>query len=164
MSNKRALIGLGIGAVCLYFALRGLHLHEVLTSLAQADYRWMFPAAVAYSVGFLFRTWRWQVLLSPLGAVAGKHLFAFLMIGFLANNLLPLRAGELVRAHLTGTRMRISRSATLATVLVERTCDGLSFAVLFLITTWFLPFPPVLRRSAWILAILCVAAFVVFHR
>lgn len=162
--NKRALIGVGIGVLCLYLALRGIHVHEVWRSLAQADYRWMLPAAVIYSLGFLLRTWRWRALLSPLGSVANRRLFAFLTIGFLANNLLPLRAGELVRAHLAGTRMRISRSATLATVLVERTCDGLSFAVLFVITTWFLPFPPVLKRSAWILAILCVTAFIVFHR
>ena len=46
-----------------------------------------------------------------------------MLVGYLANNVLPARLGELVRAHYLGDREGISRSATLGTVVVERVVD-----------------------------------------
>jgi uncharacterized protein (TIRG00374 family) len=46
-----------------------------------------------------------------------------MLVGYLANNVLPARLGELVRSHYLGDREGISRSATLGTVVVERVVD-----------------------------------------
>jgi hypothetical protein len=53
-----------------------------------------------------------------------------MMIGFMGN-LLPLRAGEFIRAYLLGKREQISFSASLATVVVERIFDMFSLLILF---------------------------------
>ena len=46
-------------------------------------------------------------------------------MGYLANNVLPARLGELVRAHYLGRRTGVSRSAILGTIVVERVVDTL---------------------------------------
>jgi hypothetical protein len=48
------------------------------------------------------------------------------MIGFMANNIFPARAGELIRAHLNGKKEGISSSASFATIILERLFDGLT--------------------------------------
>ena len=48
---------------------------------------------------------------------------SYLLIGYLANNVLPARLGELVRCHYLGDREGISRTTVLGTVVVERVVD-----------------------------------------
>jgi uncharacterized protein (TIRG00374 family) len=57
------------------------------------------------------------------------------------NNLLPGRVGELARAYLTGTREGVSRSLVLATIVVERVCDGLTLIAFMTITLLLFPLP-----------------------
>ena len=47
----------------------------------------------------------------------------YLLVGYLANNVLPARLGELVRSHYLGDREGLSRTTTLGTVVVERVVD-----------------------------------------
>jgi uncharacterized protein (TIRG00374 family) len=54
----------------------------------------------------------------PLGAT-----LAYLLVGYLANNVLPARLGELVRCHYMGDRQGLSRATVLGTVVVERVVD-----------------------------------------
>lgn len=72
---------------------------------------------------FALRASRWQALFSD--SLRPKFLPSFLalMLGYLFNNLLPARAGELVRVHVIGRRGQIPRSAALGTVVVERTLE-----------------------------------------
>jgi uncharacterized protein (TIRG00374 family) len=65
-------------------------------------------------------------------------MFGYLLIGYLANNILPARLGELVRSHYLGDREGISRAAALGTVVVERVVDlvavvGIASAALFVL-------------------------------
>ena len=59
----------------------------------------------------------------------------------MANNILPARIGELVRAFILGDREKISKTASLATLVVERLFDGFSILLLFLGVLLFMPFP-----------------------
>jgi uncharacterized protein (TIRG00374 family) len=69
------------------------------------------------------RAFRWQRLLRPVATVRYPPMLGYLLIGYLANNLLPARLGELVRSHYLGDREGISRAAALGTVVVERVVD-----------------------------------------
>ena len=46
-----------------------------------------------------------------------------LLVGYLANNVLPARLGELVRSHDLGARTGLSRSTILGTIVIERVVD-----------------------------------------
>jgi uncharacterized protein (TIRG00374 family) len=80
------------------------------------------------------------------------------MIGFAANNLLPARVGEIARAYVVGSREGVSRSLALATIVVERVCDGLTLVALMTIT--FLVFPvPTTDHTLRTVAILATLIF-----
>lgn len=69
------------------------------------------------------RTVRWRVLLARSPRPGYIATFRYLVIGYLANNLLPARVGELLRAHLLGTREGVGTSRALASIALERTLD-----------------------------------------
>src|SRR5207237_10119224 len=75
------------------------------------------------SPALVLRAWRWQRLLAPIHLVRVPRMFAYLAVGYAANNVLPARLGELVRSHYLGDREGISRTTTLGTVVVERVVD-----------------------------------------
>jgi glycosyltransferase 2 family protein len=76
------------------------------------------------------RAWRWNNLLAPLRVrLSPGPLLAISSVGFLAILALPARLGEFVRPSLIRMRARISASAALGTVAVERVVDGLMVSV-----------------------------------
>ncbi len=86
------------------------------------------------------------------------NLVSTVFIGFMANNLLPFRVGELIRAYVNGKKENISKSSSLATIVVERVLDGLALVVLFLVAILFLErgasaqhsFPQWLKRMIYV--------------
>jgi hypothetical protein len=76
-----------------------------------------------YCSGFIIRAWRWKFLL-PHRVSTGDSLGA-VVLGYGANNLLPARLGEVVRAQAIGQKCQISRFLAIASILVERIFDGL---------------------------------------
>lgn len=119
------------------FLFRNVDLTKLGNAIVHYNYVWLFPALVVYLAGYIIRGYRWVVLLSPVKKCTFKSLFPTLIIGFMANNILPARAGELVRAHLNGTKEKISRSASLATIILERIFDGLTMIVILTIALQF---------------------------
>ena len=100
-------------------------------ALKGAHYVYVLPAVILYFISVYFRTYRWKYLLSPVGTFTVSRLYPVVMVGYMANNLLPVRLGELVRAYYLGKQEKVSMSATLGTILVERVYDGLT--LLFLV-------------------------------
>jgi hypothetical protein len=86
------------------------------------------------------RTARWKVLLRSLAAGNIVPPFvmvaAYLSIGYLANSVLPARLGDIARAYLAGSGFRLSRAATLGTILVERVADGATMLGLALVSSF----------------------------
>lgn len=74
------------------------------------------------------RALRWKVLLDAIRPAAYPRVLACLCIGYFANSLLPARMGDLARAQVAGTDLRIPRLATLGTILIERLADAVTIA------------------------------------
>ena len=68
---------------------------------------------------------RWQSLLRPIKAIPYRRVLGYTYVGYLANNVLPARLGELVRSHALGEGEALSRTTVLGTVVVERIVDTL---------------------------------------
>ncbi|MSQ41256.1 MAG: flippase-like domain-containing protein [Dehalococcoidia bacterium] len=62
-----------------------------------------------------------------------------MVVGYMANNLLPVRLGEVVRSYYLSRRDGVSASASLATIVVERVFDGLTLLVFIACVTLSLP-------------------------
>ena len=123
---KRWLIWLGliISAVFLYLAFREINYESLWATLLEIRLWWLIPGLAVYFVGVLVRTWRWQYLLKPLKIVSIKTLFPIINIGYMGNNVFPLRMGEVLRSVVLKRREDVSISGSLATIVVERIFDA----------------------------------------
>jgi uncharacterized protein (TIRG00374 family) len=129
--KRKAIIGTLISIVFLYLALRKVDYGELWTVLSNARWVWIIPNAILVVGVMWLRAWRWQMILRPIGKVPYSRVYASTMIGFMVNNVLPARLGEIARAISLGLKTGLSRSATLATIIVERIYDSFTL-LLFL--------------------------------
>ena len=132
-------------------------LGELADALAKADYWWVGPAVGLWFVAAWFRSLRWRYLLLHLEGISTAALYPVLVVGYMANNLLPLRTGELVRAYILGERHRVSKLSALGTIALERLFDGLVLVPVLVLVGVFLGFSSDLR----VLAIAMAAVFAV---
>ncbi|MFQ5923938.1 MAG: lysylphosphatidylglycerol synthase transmembrane domain-containing protein [Anaerolineales bacterium] len=124
--------GLAVSALFLWLALRGLRLADVWRAIQGAQYFWLIPGLAAYWVGVWVRSWRWTYLLRPLKSISTRKAFPIVVVGYMGNNILPARSGELLRAYVLRRSEEIPISGSLATIVLERAFDGvvmLSFVV-----------------------------------
>jgi hypothetical protein len=129
--RRKAIIGGVISLLFLYLALRKVDYSELWATLQNAQWAYLIPNLIMV-VGVMFiRAWRWQMILKPVGKVSYNRVYTSTMIGFMVNNVLPARLGEIARAVSLGLKTGLSRSASLATIIVERVYDSLTL-LLFL--------------------------------
>jgi glycosyltransferase 2 family protein len=119
----RAGVGILISVVALFLVIRSVDVPAAWNVLKSADPRWVAVLVVFVCSDVLLRALRWRALLAPVAAVPYGTTLASNLVGYLANNILPARLGELVRAHDLGERTGISRSTILGTIVVERVVD-----------------------------------------
>lgn len=132
-------IGLGVSVVLLALFLLTVDVRRMVDALSEADYVWLAPGIALYLVSVVFRTVRWRAMLLHMKPVSVRRLFPVVVVGYMANNILPLRLGELVRSYYVGEREGVSKSAALATVFVERVMDALTLMVFIVVIALFIP-------------------------
>jgi uncharacterized protein (TIRG00374 family) len=149
VKNWRFWLGMVISLAFLYWVGTQVRdLGQTVEALQRAQYWFLVPALVAYFVGVWIRSLRWHYLLAPTREVPARRLFPVVVIGYMANDVLPARMGEFVRAYALGQREGISKSTSLATVFVERIFDGLAMLAFMGAVAAFMPFVPVLQQVA----------------
>jgi len=151
----RAWLGIAISLFFIYFAFRGQNFGDIKAALSSANLWWLIPALVLYFAGVWVRAVRWRILLQPVVDVTSRELFPIVVIGYMANNVLPLRTGEIVRAFTLQRQRQVPMTSSLATIAVERIFDGLTMLGFMLAAMAFVSFTSQLRHLA-------IVAFVVF--
>jgi len=136
MNKKRALLGIFLAAIFLYFFLRNIDLRQVWSIIRQGSLAWLLFSLCVNIFNYFVRSLRWRYFLLPIKRCKTWNLFYTTVIGFAANTIFPAKIGELVRPYLLGGRENISRSAALATIVVERVFDTLT--VLFMLVVYLL--------------------------
>ncbi|MDH3892026.1 MAG: flippase-like domain-containing protein [candidate division Zixibacteria bacterium] len=114
-------LGLVISAVLIWALFRNIAFSDLWSALRGANYLWLIPNVALIVLTMYQRAYRWRFMVEPIGRVPFSKLLAATWIGFMANNVLPLRLGEFVRAYsLSSQHKQITKSASLATIFVER--------------------------------------------
>jgi glycosyltransferase 2 family protein len=119
----RAAIGIGISILAFVLVFGSVDSQETIDILRAAAPGWIAVLAIFFALDVAIRSYRWRRLLAPIQDVPFRRTLAYLLIGYLANNVLPARLGELVRCHYLGDREGVSRTTALGTVVVERVVD-----------------------------------------
>jgi len=121
------LLGLAVAGLLLYWVLRDVTWSDVGRDITQADWGFLALTVLVATSTFIIRTWRWQLMLrGPDGVrLPFAPLWRAVAVGFMANNLLPARAGEFARAWIAGRQLPVRTTTALASIAVERMLDGL---------------------------------------
>ncbi len=128
-------IGLGLSAVFLWWATRGLDLPGVISLARAAPKAPVILCVVLATLTFPLRMLRWRTLLSGPGGTdlpAGPAWHA-VAIGFMANNILLLRAGEVIRGLVISRLAGITLPAAWASIAIERVFDALTLVGLLIV-------------------------------
>jgi uncharacterized membrane protein YbhN (UPF0104 family) len=124
LRSWRLWLGLAITAVALWFAFRDVSWSALGRELSRANWWLLLGISLpAYLWSVQLRAARWRVLARGIADVPARSAFRATAVGFLVNNVLPLRIGELVRVWWLARETRTSASALLGTVIVERVID-----------------------------------------
>ena len=156
LRSRRLYIGLAVSAFFLALLLRRVDGGALVAELRAAEPRWLLLAAVPYAAGLWLRALRWRLVLRPALAISTTDALALMLLGFAANNLLPARAGEVVRAGLLQQRHGGPWSLGMGTIVVERVLDGLVLSAFLALTVALAGGSDLLRA----LALLAGAGFV----
>lgn len=121
---------LAIGVFFLIIAFREVSPGELISGLKSANYFWVVISLTFALLGFISRTFRWRLLIEPLGYKPSlKNTFYALMTGYLANFVLP-RIGEITRCGSLNRTDRIPVDSLMGTVITERISDLVVLLVL----------------------------------
>ncbi len=157
------LAGIGISALFLILTLRNIKWNRVLLLLRETQYIVILPALIMFFADFTLRTFRWKYLVMPLKKCKFSNLLSSVFIGFFGNSIFPMRAGEFIRSYTIGTKEKISKSSSLATIAVERVMDGFALLFLLLISFLFMPFPDRLENIFQLVVFLFFVLVVLFY-
>ena len=161
-SNWKFWLGLVIGLVFLYLAFSGQDFNEIGRSLSQANYWWLIPGLISYFIGVGIRAVRWHYLLGPIQKVPTRRLFPVVVIGYMANNVLPVRMGEVVRAYVLDRREGVRKTAALATIVVERIMDGLTMLLFLALASLFVTVSPDIQGIEKVASLVFLVGIILF--
>lgn len=151
------LLAIGVSAVCLYLATRGVDWGTVFAAIAGANWAWVLAVVVISLLSHVVRAERWRVLLRPVVRAPYWPALSATFVGFGASMVLPLRLGEIVRPALLGRRIGIGLPAALSSVVVERIFDMLFVMLWFVLVALTYDQLAGYRGVAWTLAAALVA-------
>lgn len=139
--DRKLWVGIGISLFCIVLLLVKIDFGKLLAAFREMDCRYLIPAVGFTFISYYFRAVRWRFLLLPIKKTQMNNLFAATIIGYMANNLLPARLGEFVRAYSLGEKEEIDKSAVFATLVLDRLFDGFTVLLILLFAFFTVTLP-----------------------
>lgn len=150
---KRALrvaITLAILALCVLAAWR-LDWRGAAAAIADAHWGWLALAAAINFPFALLQSYRWQIFIRPAGGAPLLSLFRYLLASRAASNLLPARAGELLRIYLPRVRDGLPVATLTSVLVVERFFDAAGLATVSVPILFLLEAPSWVQTGLYVL-------------
>jgi len=119
----------------------GVNFLEVGRAISHANYFYILPYYILYMLVFVIRAARWRYFMEPIKKISFSSLLSVTFIGFMGNCIFPARAGEVVRPVLIGMKEKVSKSASFATIVVERVFDMVTLLLFSGLILIFFHFP-----------------------
>lgn len=153
---------IAIAALLLYLAIKGTNWNEIVATFQRIQPAYLILTCLLASLSVFSRAVRWGVLLSAEKKVHPLTMFWATSIGYLGNDFLPARAGEVIRSVMLGEKAGISKSYVFATAMTDRIFDVFILVMIALVEIPFMPnLPAWLPQAMRVMAFLGVAALAV---
>ena len=120
--------------MCLIWVLHDYNLAELKNAIDELEWKWIAAAIAADLAVYVVGGWRWQTLLTPVARLGFWRTVQSIYIGLFANEVLPLRVGELIRCYLLTHWNNLRLSLGFASAAVERIIDGYWLLAAFVVT------------------------------
>jgi len=120
----KKILSFAVSLICLYLAFRQVNFNDISTTLSQGKFLYIIYAFGITGLTFLIRAIRWNTLLGHPSSYTIHHFSSATHIGYFLNNILPLRAGDLVRAKLLSNHdTTIKMSYVIGSLVGEKIID-----------------------------------------
>jgi glycosyltransferase 2 family protein len=143
-------MGVVVSALFTYVAVRHAQLRETGHALAETHYIWLVPSLAVLALAFFIRAVRWQSLFAPDQRPPLRHIVTSLFVLYVANAVLPARAGEAARTVTLNRTAKTPIAQIVGTVFVERAEDVLSLVLLLFVLLPWLPAVSWLQAAAYL--------------
>lgn len=140
------LAGIGISIFLLFFLFREIDFVQLVEVLKSLDISYLAAALLLMFISLSLRAVRWHYLLLPQKKAAPWNLISATMICYMANNLLPARLGEFIRAYVLAEKENLEPSSVFATLVLDRLFDGFSVLIILVITFFAVQLPPGMEK------------------
>ena len=134
-------VGIGVSVFFMALLLKKIDFKLLGAALRSVDYRFVLLAIALTFVSYFLRAVRWRYLLISVKSVPLAALYPATIIGYMANNLLPARLGEFVRAYVLAEREELETPTVFASLVIDRLCDGFTVLLMLVVTLFTLRLP-----------------------
>lgn len=134
-------LGIGVSIFFMGLLLRKIDFQKLAAAMQTMDYRFLVPVVLFTFASYFLRAVRWKFLLISEKNISLKSLYPATIIGYMANNLLPARLGEFVRAYVLAQREGLETPAVFASLVIDRLFDGFTVILMLLVTLFALRLP-----------------------
>jgi uncharacterized protein (TIRG00374 family) len=156
LTRLKLVVGVAISLALVGLLLTSVDLAALGRELRQTHWGWTLLGAALGPAGLWVRARRWRYLFPP--GSDPPALVPAMMIGYMVNNVLPLRAGEVVRVYVVARRWSRGFWTVLATLIVERLLDSLAIVLILSGLVLLIPVPAVFRGGALVLLVVDLVA------
>jgi uncharacterized protein (TIRG00374 family) len=141
---------LSIGS--LFYVLHDFEPEKLWGEVQAMHWGWVGAAVLFDVLVYFLQGWRWSLLLRPVANVPYARSIRAIYVGLFANEILPLRTGEVIRCYLQSRWSKLPFTVTLSSALIERIFDGFWLCVCLLVTMHFVELPELYITLGQILA------------
>jgi uncharacterized protein (TIRG00374 family) len=158
--------GYAVSIACLVHVYRHFNWAEQWPRIQAVPTPAILAAVLTDIAVYCVQGWRWNLLLSPLGSLPKLRTMQAIYVGLFANEVLPLRPGEVIRSLLQARWSGVPFSVVVSSVIIERLFDGIWLIAAFFAASFFVELPELLVVGSRILAVLllgigCLLAFAI---
>lgn len=155
-------VGIGISIFFMVLLFRKIDFGQLVIALRSVDYRYIVLSVIFTFVSYFLRAVRWRYLLISEKVIPLSSLYPATIIGYMANNLLPARLGEFVRAYVLARREQLETPSVFASLVIDRLFDGFTVLLMLLITLFTVRLPSGMEDAATALKAGGVAMFLLY--
>lgn len=158
----QVIVGIVISIVCLYFAFRGINIKESLEVVKNINVLYFVISLILSIIIIALRGLRWECFIPLKKPIKKRTVVMATYIGYMGNNILPAKLGEVARAYILGVKEDVSKSALIASVVTERLFDVITGGVILCLSVIFIPnLPQTVTYAAIALFVLSIVGFLV---
>ena len=160
-SARRWLPGVVISLIAILAIIHYVDLHRFVQAIRSANYGLLLAFLATSVLWLMVRGIVWRTLLR--GRASYRDVFWTLCEGYLLNDFLPFRLGEVGRAFLLGRKAKLGFMDVLSTIVIERVLDLAFSAAILLSAVPFVVGAAGAGRIAILIGVLVILGLVVLY-